>query len=91
MRLRDIVKKMFTGISETFKERSIELIKLELRELENAFTLLVISPLIGLPGPSTITSLRLLPYIERELSQSLNVSRRLDDMLAEMLGYLDIT
>ncbi|NPA23080.1 MAG: hypothetical protein GXO23_02115 [Crenarchaeota archaeon] len=91
MRLRDIVKRIFGGVAESFKERSGELVRLELRELENAFVLLVISPLIGLPGPSTVTSLRLLPLIERELAQSLNVSRRLDDMLAEMLGYLDIT
>ncbi len=91
MQFRNLVKKIFTGIAESFKERSAELVKVELRELENAFTLLVVSPLIGLPGPSTISSLRLLPLIERELSQSLNVSSRLNDMLAEMLGYFDIT
>ena len=73
-----------------FKGRSVEYIEVELRELENIFALLVLGSFIGLPSPPTSISLRLLPYMGRELLILTRVSERLDDMLGEMAGLFDI-
>ncbi len=91
MRIRRIFQGIIRGIKQSLEDRASELVKLELRELENVFILTILSPLIGIPGPSTIISLRLLPYLERELIQSIRTSERLDDAAFELIGYLDIT
>lgn len=69
----------------------MEYIYVELRELENVFTLLILGSFIGLPSPPTTISLRLLPYMAREIIVSMSVSGRLNDMLAEMAGLFEIT
>jgi len=44
-----------------------------------------------LPSPPSTISLRLLPYMGRELLVMSRISERLDDMLGEMAGLFDIT
>jgi len=82
---------IFDAVISLFKGRSIEYIEIELRELENVFALIVLGSFIGLPSPPSTISLRLLPYMGRELLVMSRVSERLDDMLGEMAGLFDIT
>lgn len=83
--------KLMEALSGIFKSKSTEYIYVELRELENIFTLILLGSFIGLPSPPTTISLRLLPYMAREIVISSSVSRRLDDMLAEVAGLFEIT
>ncbi|NPA97093.1 MAG: hypothetical protein GXO32_05780 [Crenarchaeota archaeon] len=70
---------------------SVDYVMVELRELENVFALLLLGSFIGLPSPPTPISLRLLPYMARELLVMQRLSSRLDDMLAEMAGIFEVT
>ncbi len=81
----------FSAIISVFKGRSVEYIEAELRELENVFALIVLGSFIGLPSPPSTISLRLLPYMGRELLVMSRISERLDDMLGEMAGLFDIS
>ena len=90
MRVRNVVNKVLNAVVSIFKGKSIEYIGVELRELENIFALLIIGSFIGLPSPPTSISLRLLPYLGRELIVVTYISERLDDMLGEMAGIFDI-
>lgn len=90
MRIRDALNKLLDILVGMFKGRSVEYIEVELRELENIFALLVLGSFIGLPSPPTPISLRLLPYMGRELLVLTRISERLDDMLGEMAGLFDI-
>ena len=90
MRVRNVVNKVLNAVVSIFKGKSIEYIGVELRELENIFALLIIGSFIGLPSPPTSISLRLLPYLGRELIVVTHISERLDDMLGEMAGIFDI-
>jgi len=80
----EIIKGIFVG-------KSIEYVSVELRELENIFALIVLGSFIGLPSPPTTISLRLLPYLGRELVVMTRLSERIDDMLGEMAGLFDVT
>jgi len=88
---RGSFRKLLSIISNLFRAKSVEYIYVELRELENVFTLLILGSFIGLPSPPTTISLRLLPYMAREIIVSMSVSGRLNDMLAEMAGLFEIT
>lgn len=83
-KIGEIIKGIFVG-------KSIEYVSVELRELENIFALIVLGSFIGLPSPPTTISLRLLPYLGRELVVMTRLSERIDDMLGEMAGLFDVT
>ncbi|HIP56569.1 MAG TPA: hypothetical protein EYH02_00640 [Ignisphaera aggregans] len=88
--IRNVVNKVLNMIASVFRGKSVEYLGIELRELENIFALLIIGSFIGLPSPPTTISLRLLPYLGRELIVATYISERLDDMLGEMAGVFDI-
>ncbi len=85
------ISDFLSAIISVFKGRSVEYIEAELRELENVFALIVLGSFIGLPSPPSTISLRLLPYMGRELLVMSRVSERLDDMLGEMAGLFDVS
>ncbi len=90
-----VKKSLFTKLSEVLKGifagKSVEYISAELRELENVFALVILGSFIGLPSPPSTISLRLLPYMGRELLVMTRVSERIDDMLGEMAGLFDVS
>ncbi len=63
LRLKEIVD----SFSKGFKDSSVRVIEMELKEMENAFALILLGSLIGIPSPLNYLSFSLLPYIEREL------------------------
>ncbi len=90
-----VKKSLFAKLSEilkgVFAGKSVEYISAELRELENVFALVVLGSFIGLPSPPSTISLRLLPFMGRELLVMTRVSERIDDMLGEMAGLFDVS
>ncbi|HOK06087.1 MAG TPA: hypothetical protein PK836_03055 [Syntrophales bacterium] len=78
------------GVGAAHRERAVALTRLEVRELENIFALLIMGSFIGLPAPPTFLAVELLPFMEREMRV---VQRRAEDscdMMAEMMGALGI-
>jgi len=77
------------GFSASFKSRSTEYIEFELKELENAFALLLTASLIGLPAPPTPLTMRVMPYMAREI-YVMHARARTDDVMGEIAGLFDI-
>ncbi len=73
-----------------FREKTTDMLKFELRELENVFGLLVIGSMIGIPSPPPGISMRLLPHMLREISVMTTRARDLDDVFGEVVGMMDI-
>ena len=63
---------------------------LELRELENIFSLMLLGSFVGLPSPPTFIALELLPEMAEELQVLNQRAESSSDMLAEMVGTLGI-
>ena len=80
----------FQGMGQAFKKTSTDRLEFELRELENIFGLLVLGSFIGIPSPPSGVSLRLLPYMSREILVMSKRAQDLDDMFGEIAGLMDI-
>ena len=89
--MKSFIKKLSEVLGGMLRGMSVDYVMVELRELENVFALLLLGSFIGLPSPPTPISLRLLPYMARELLIMQKLSSRLDDMLAEMAGIFEVT
>ena len=85
-----LIKEFFLGIMGAFRETSTEKLEFELREMENIFGLLVMGSLIGIPSPPTSISLRLLPYMLREMAVMTRRAKDMDDIFGEVAGLFDI-
>jgi len=90
MNLWEKFKKKWSYFSEEFKEKAIDSLLQELEEMENGFALLIWASLTGFPAPSSLLGLRLLPYLEREISIMLTKSIYLDDKLAMWTEMIDL-
>ncbi len=84
-RVSDFLK----GFSAAFKTQSTEYIEFELRELENAFALLLMGSLIGLPAPPTPLTMRVMPYMAREI-YVMQRRAKTDDAMGEIAALFDI-
>jgi len=73
------------------QEQATEYIEAELRELENVFAVVVLGSLIGLPTPITPIAVKLAPYMLPELAAMASIGSRLDDLLGEIAGLVEIT
>lgn len=71
---------------DSLKVSSTEVVEFELRELENAFALLLLGALVGAPSPPSFLAFRLLPLMEREITVMLRRAQSLDDIEAQILG-----
>jgi hypothetical protein len=90
MRLLNNILKFFEGVQEGFKSKSVEFIRVEKRELENVFSLLLFGSYIGMPAPPTFLSLELLPYVARELYVLGTTAERSDDPLGQIAEFFEI-
>ncbi|MDL1956265.1 MAG: hypothetical protein LWW95_04325 [Candidatus Desulfofervidus auxilii] len=90
MKLWKTFKKKCSYFADGFKDKSIEKILQELEEMENGFALLICGSLIGLPAPPSLLTLRLLPYLEREIKIMLSKSIYLDDKLAMWAEMIEL-
>ncbi len=90
IKLLNNILKFFKGIQEGFKGKSIEYIRIEERELENVFSLLLFGSYIGLPSPPAFLSLELLPYVARELYILGIAAERSDDPLGQIAEFFEL-
>ncbi|MDL1970706.1 MAG: hypothetical protein LWW94_06995 [Candidatus Desulfofervidaceae bacterium] len=84
------LKQHLFDLAAGFKDHSVNALERELQEMENAFALLVCGSLTGLPTPPTLLGLKLLPYLEREMTIMFAKSRSLDDKLAQWADLVDL-
>lgn len=73
-------------INDLLKLRATEYIEAELEELENLFALITLGFLVGYPIIPPSLSLKLLPYMEKELAIMVDRAVRLDDQLG-IIGF----
>lgn len=83
-------REFFQGMMGALRQTSTDRLEFELRELENIFGLLVLGSFTGIPNPPSGVSLRLLPYMLREILIMKNRVRDLDDVFGEVAGMMDI-
>jgi len=85
-----IFKQTFSGIKEGVKEKSIDHIETELKDLEGAFGMILFASLMGFPSFSPFISISLLPYSEKEIITMLSRSKFFDDFAAFWFDLADI-
>lgn len=90
-KILESIQYFLKGVEQSFREQSTEYVEFELRELENVFALLLMGSFIGLPSPPTTLTMRLLPYMARELYVMQRRAEDMDDILGELAGLFDIT
>jgi len=61
-------------------------VEFELREMENILALLLFSSFLGMPSPPSDLSLRLMPYMVREMHVMSRRAGDLDDISGEVAG-----
>ena len=85
-----LFNEFFQGMGQALRKTSTDRLEFELRELENIFGLLVLGSFIGIPSPPSGISLRLLPYMSREILIMSRRAQDLDDVFGEIAGLMDI-
>jgi len=84
------ISNFFDGFSQGFKSRSVEFIRIEERELENVFSLLLFGSYIGYPSPPAFLSLELLPHVAKELYVLGVSAERADDPLSQIAEFFEL-
>jgi len=87
--LKDL-SNFFDGFVQGFRGRSVEFIRIEERELENVFSLLLFGSYIGLPSPPAFLSLELLPHVAKELYVLGISAERADDPLSQIAEFFEL-
>jgi hypothetical protein len=82
--------RFFSDFHAFQREQVVALTRVEARELENIFALLVLGSFVGIPAPPSFLAVELLPFMEKELRILNQRAKDADDMLAEMCGTLGI-
>lgn len=93
MKVRQIISdilKFFEGFTQGFRSRSVEFIKIEERELENIFSLLLFGSYIGIPSPPAFLSLELMPHVAKELYVLGISAERADDPLGQIAEFFEL-
>lgn len=68
------------------RSRSTDYVTYELRELENIFSLLLVGSFIGIPSPPSNISIKLMPYIVREMYVMGRRAGDMDDISGDIFG-----
>ncbi len=61
----------------------------ELKEMENAFAVILLGALVGIPSPPSYISVKLLPHMEREILIMFSRSVPSEDILAHWFSTLE--
>ena len=70
------------------RSKSTDFVEFELREMENIFSLLLVGSFIGIPSPPSNISIRVMPYVVREMYVMNRRAGDMDDISGEILGLL---
>ena len=90
MILRELLYRFVEAVKGYLQGQATEYIEAELRELENVFAVVILGSLIGLPTPIAPIAVRLVPYILPEIATMASLGFRLDDLLGEIAGLMEI-
>lgn len=88
--LFEVIKGFFKGVDRGMREVSTSLIQDELEEYENAFALLTMGFLSGLPSPPTGLVIRLFPHMQREIQVMMSKSSGLFDAFGSTMGKFSV-
>lgn len=88
--LLPFLKRILGVFDATHRDNATALTVMEVEELENIFTLLLMGSFVGFPSPPTFLSVELLPFMERELRILNRRAKDSSDMFAEMCGTIGI-
>jgi len=72
-----------------FLNHGTDAIEAELKEMESAFCIILLGALAGVPSPPSFISIKMLPFMEREILTMLSRSGHNYDRMAEWFGVLD--
>jgi len=86
----DSLRRILSAFDASHRERALALTAVEMEELENIFTLLLLGSFVGFPSPPSFLAIELLPFMEKELAVLNKRAKDSGDMLAEMCGTLGI-
>ncbi|ABU82501.1 hypothetical protein [Ignicoccus hospitalis] len=81
-----LLKFIAETINDLLKLKATEYIEAELEELEHIFALIALGFLVGYPVVPPSLSLKLMPYMEKELLIMIDRAERLDDQLG-IVGF----
>ncbi len=84
------IRAFFEVIAQINRDKATDLLEFELKELENIFSLLILSGFVGMPSPPAPIAIELLPYMERELTVMLARTDMASDPLASLVSILDV-
>lgn len=84
------ISNFFDGFFQGFRGRSVEFIRIEERELENVFSLLLFGSYIGYPSPPAFLSLELLPHVAKELYVLGMSAERIDDPMSQIAEFFEL-
>jgi len=77
---------LLKGFGSGLRYQSTEYVEYELREIENIFSLLLVGSFIGIPSPPSNISIRVLPYLAREMYVMGRKAGDMDDVAGEVFG-----
>ena len=77
---------LLKGFGSGLRYQSTEYVEYELREMENIFSLLLVGSFIGIPSPPSHISIRVLPYLAREMYVMGRKAGEMDDISGEVFG-----
>jgi len=77
---------LLKGFGSGLRYQSTEYVEYELREIENIFSLLLVGSFVGLPSPPSNISIRVLPYLAREMYVMGRKAGDMDDISGEVFG-----
>jgi hypothetical protein len=85
-----LLRKLVDTTIQMNREKAVDVLEFELKELENIFALLILGGFVGLPSPPAPIAMELLPSMERELRVMLARSDFAQDPLCSLMGILAI-
>ncbi len=91
MGLGHLWRKFFRAAGLGVKASAVSYTEWEYKELENIFGLLTLGNAAGIPGPPSLLSLDLLPFMERELLVLQSRARVAEDPWGELFSTFDVT
>jgi len=75
---------------EAAKDKATETLEIEINEMENVFSLLVLGSFVGLPAPPMQITLDLLPDMEKQFQIMLNKVEMANSPISDLLSTFDV-
>ncbi len=85
------LRKLFRAAGLGVRASAVSYTEWEYKELENIFGLLTLGGAVGFPGPPTLLSLDLLPFMEREVLVLQARAREAEDPWGGLFSTFDVT